>query len=142
MKILIVEDNKELSQSMSAYLQSEGFLCEVAMDFDTADEKTDLYSYDCILIDISLPGGSGLELLKKMKKKRTTSGIIIISDKCSEYESVLDQEAGRIDSLSKPFQLCELSERIKALFRTINVEGKNEIQSEELNIDPADLLEN
>ncbi|HNP47695.1 MAG TPA: response regulator, partial [Bacteroidia bacterium] len=62
MKILIVEDNKELSQSISAYLQSEGFLCEVAMDFDTADEKTDLYSYDCILIDISLPGGSGLEL--------------------------------------------------------------------------------
>ncbi|HNP47972.1 MAG TPA: response regulator transcription factor, partial [Bacteroidia bacterium] len=80
---------------------------------------------------------SGLELLKKIKKKRTTSGIIIISAKGSVDDRVQGLELGSDDYLPKPFHLSELSARIKALIRRKNFDGNNEIRLEELNIDPA-----
>lgn len=134
---MIIEDNKELSQSMEAYLQSEGYLCEVAMDFDSAEEKIGLYSYDCILIDIGLPGGSGLELVQLLKNKRSQTGIIIISAKGSVDDRIAGLDLGSDDYLPKPFHLSELSARMKALIRRKNFEGNTEIRLEEMHIDPS-----
>lgn len=137
MKVLIVEDNKELAQSMDAYLQSEGYLCEIAPDFTTAEEKIGLYAYDCILIDISLPDGSGLDLVEILKKSKSRSGIIIISAKGSVDDRVAGLELGSDDYLPKPFHLSELSARMKALIRRKNFEGNTEIKIEDLFIDPT-----
>ena len=78
MKILIIEDEKALSESIAAYLKGEDYLCETVADFNSAMEKTELYDYDCILLDISLPGGSGLETLKELKANNKTDGVLII----------------------------------------------------------------
>ena len=67
MKILIIEDEKELSESIATYLKGENYICEIAADFNKAIEKTELYDYDCILLDITLPGGNGLEILRELK---------------------------------------------------------------------------
>src|SRR5882757_8235229 len=79
MKILIIEDEKGLSSSIVAYLQNEQFMCEVAHDMATAMEKTDLYEYACIILDITLPDGNGLEVLKNLKANNKTDGVLIIS---------------------------------------------------------------
>src|SRR5579859_8248370 len=79
MKILIVEDELDLAQSMATYLKGENYLCELAADCRTALEKIDLFDYDCILLDISLSDGNGLSVLKELKANNKTDGVIIIS---------------------------------------------------------------
>ena len=83
MKILIIEDEKELSESIATYLKSENYICETAPDFNKAIEKTELYDYDCILLDITIPGGNGLEILKELKANNKMDGVLIISAKNS-----------------------------------------------------------
>ncbi len=107
------------------------------MDFDSAEEKIGLYSYDCILIDIGLPGGSGLELVQLLKNKRSQTGIIIISAKGSVDDRIAGLDLGSDDYLPKPFHLSELSARMKALIRRKNFEGNTEIRLEEMHIDPS-----
>ena len=68
MKILIIEDNLTLLNSISSSLQEEKFLCETSADFDSAHEKIFLYEYDIVVVDINLPGGSGLEIIRELKK--------------------------------------------------------------------------
>lgn len=70
MKVLLVEDEKELLQSMVAFLKESGMVCEQAIDLASALEKIDLYDYDCIVLDIGLPDGNGLKLIEEMQKKR------------------------------------------------------------------------
>lgn len=69
MKVLIVEDEPAIRETMAGYLQKEGYVCEQAGDYDTADEKVDLYEYDLVILDITLPGGSGLDVLRRLKKE-------------------------------------------------------------------------
>jgi DNA-binding response OmpR family regulator len=134
-KILVIEDEKELSASIVAFLQSESFSCEPAYDYESAWEKISLYDYDCILLDITLPGGSGLELLRKLKKKRRTEGVIIISARNSIDDRVAGLEIGADDYLSKPFHLAELGARVKALIRRNKFEGSDTVQFGNLKID-------
>ena len=75
MKILLIEDEKALAESISDYLKGEGYVCELAKDFYAAEEKVGLYQYDCVLVDITLPGGSGLDLVKQIKKLKTNAGV-------------------------------------------------------------------
>lgn len=81
MKLLLIEDEKKLSESIVAYLKSENYVCEIAADFKTAIDKTESFNYDCILLDISLPDGNGLNVLKELKRNKKTDGVIIISAK-------------------------------------------------------------
>ena len=81
MKILVIEDEKELSDSIVKYLKQEGYVVETAKDFYAADEKVGIYNYDCLIVDISLPGGSGLDIIRKVKKNQKQAGVIIISAK-------------------------------------------------------------
>lgn len=135
MKILIVEDEKELSNSIVAYLKETGDVCEVAMDFDTAMNKIDLYDYDCILLDISLPDGSGLDILKYLKAKNKLEGILIISAKNSVYDRIEGLHLGADDYLPKPFYLPELNARMEAIIRRKHFSGKTTISFREIDID-------
>ncbi|GAC1597126.1 MAG: hypothetical protein NVS3B19_19510 [Ginsengibacter sp.] len=117
MKILIIEDEKELSDSIAAYLEEENYLCEFAATFKEALDKTNIYAYDCILLDWNLPGGDGLKILQGLKQDNKQDGIIIISAKDSIDDKITGLKIGADDYLPKPFHLSELSARIYSVIR-------------------------
>lgn len=135
MKILIIEDEKELSKSMAMYLKAENHVCEIAPDLSTAMEKTESFDYDCILLDISLPDGNGLNVLKELKANKKTDGVIIISAKDSIDDRIAGLDLGADDYLSKPFHLSELSARISAVIRRRKFDGNKVIVLNEITID-------
>jgi DNA-binding response OmpR family regulator len=136
MKILIVEDEKELSTIVESFLQKEGFLCETASTFGVADEKLALYHYDIALVDITLPGGSGLKLIENLKNNNAETGIIVISAKNSLDDKLAGLDLGADDYLTKPFHLAELNSRIKALLRRRKFKGATIVSFNEIEISP------
>lgn len=135
MKLLIVEDEKELSKSIVAYLKQENYLCEIAPDFKTALDKTESFDYDCVLLDITLPDGNGLNVLKGLKADNKTDGVIIISAKNSIDDRIAGLNLGADDYLAKPFHLSELSARIAAVIRRRRFDGNKVLVLNELTID-------
>ena len=136
MKILLIEDEPELQKSIQQYLEIEGNVVEVASDFRKALDKIIIYEYDCILVDITLPYGSGLDIIKEIKLKKSKVGVIIISAKNSLDDKVYGLDIGADDYLPKPFHLPELNSRIKALIRRKNFDGNMEININEIRIFP------
>ena len=135
MKLLIIEDEHDLSQSIVDFLKSEDYLCEQAFNYQEALMKLDLYSYDCILLDLMLPGGNGLDILRKIKDQNNPAGVIIISAKDSLDDKVQGLKIGADDYLAKPFHLPELSMRIYALVRRRQFSGGNILCSNDIKID-------
>lgn len=135
MKILIVEDERELAKSISSYLESESYVCEVAATFNEAYDKINMFHYDCILLDIMLPDGDGLKLLEELKNEKKQDGVIIISAKNSLEDKITGLKTGADDYLPKPFHLSELSARIYSVIRRKQFDNSNEIQINELRID-------
>ena len=135
MKILIIEDEEELSKSIVSYLKEEGYRCEIATDYKSAEKKIDVHEYDCILLDITLPDGNGLDLLRQLKSNNKSDGVLIISAKNSVDDRVDGLHTGADDYLAKPFHLSELSARIGAIIRRKNFEGNALIKFNELTID-------
>lgn len=127
MKLLVVEDEKALRESIVEWLKKEAFVVEEAGDFQKAMEKIALYQYDCILVDIMLPGGNGLDLIREVKKLGRGDGLLIISAKNATDDKVLGLELGADDYLTKPFHFAELNARIKSVIRRHRVDKKNEI---------------
>ena len=125
MKILLVEDEPEMAQSISHSLTQEKYVVENAYTLQAALEKIHIYEYDCILLDISLPGGSGLTLLKELQKINKTEGVIIISAKNSLDDKIEGLNLGADDYLPKPFHLAELHARLKSVLRRKKFEGTN-----------------
>lgn len=137
MKILIIEDEKELRKSMVAYLKAENFHCDVANNFREAMEKTESFDYDCILLDISLPDGNGLQVLKELKANHKTDGVIIISALDSMDHRIAGLNLGADDYLPKPFHLPELAARVNAIIRRRKFDGSNILMLNELNLDTS-----
>lgn len=129
MKLLIIEDERELSDSMVCYLSSESYLCEQAFTYSEALEKAELYEYDCILLDLMLPGGNGIDILRILRSKQNPAGVIIISAKDSLDDKINGLEIGADDYLAKPFHLPELSMRIYALIRRKEFSASNFLYS-------------
>ena len=127
MKILIVEDEPSLRELIQRSLENERYRVEIAPNFETALEKIELYDYDCILLDIMLPGGNGLELLSRLKELRKKENVIIISAKDSLGDKVLGLELGADDYLPKPFHLAELTARVKSVLRRKHRNGEHVI---------------
>ncbi|MBS1763357.1 MAG: response regulator transcription factor [Bacteroidetes bacterium] len=135
MKILIIEDEMELAQDVAKYLAGQNYVCEIAKTFIQASEKIGIYQYDCILLDLMLPDGSGLALLELLKKENKQDGVIIISAKNSLEDKVKGLEIGADDYLAKPFHLSELSARILSIIRRKQFNSSNIIQQNEITID-------
>ncbi|WP_400261483.1 response regulator transcription factor [Sphingobacterium sp. SG20118] len=123
MKILLIEDEIALSQVIMESLLAEKYRVEQAFDYESALEKIALYTYDCILLDIMLPGGSGLQLMEKIKENGKDESVIILSAKDSVDDKVKGLELGADDYLAKPFHLAELHARIKSIIRRKNQHG-------------------
>jgi DNA-binding response OmpR family regulator len=135
MKILIIEDEPALAQSMIQYLVAQDYRCEQATTYSEAIEKISLYTYDCILLDLMLPDGNGLEVLKHLRKTDTHTAVLIISAKGALDDKIRGIRIGADDYLAKPFHLAELSARIYALIRRSHYDGSNIICTNNLKID-------
>lgn len=135
MKVLVIEDEKELRKSIMTFLDQEGYLCESAGDYEEAEEKLGTYEYDCLIVDINLPGGTGLDLIRKFKSTHREAGIIIISARNSLDDKLEGLDIGADDYLTKPFFLPELNARIKSIIRRRFFQGNNEISHHEIKID-------
>ncbi|OFY86846.1 MAG: DNA-binding response regulator [Bacteroidetes bacterium RIFCSPLOWO2_12_FULL_35_15] len=135
MKLLIIEDELSLLKSITDFFQKELFICETATTYNEGLEKINLYDYDCIILDINLPGGSGLKLLENLRNKKKQEGVVIISAKNSVDDKIAGLELGADDYLTKPFHLSELNARVKALLRRKYSEGTNQIKCDDLLID-------
>ena len=140
MKVLLIEDEPELRRSVLAYLHDQGFVLEVAKDFPEAMEKTGMFTYDAVLVDITLPKGSGLDVVRALRQKNPETGIIIISAKGSLDDKVKGLELGADDYLAKPFHLPELVARLHALVRRKQFKGNQAIVIDALRIVPEDKL--
>jgi DNA-binding response OmpR family regulator len=123
MQILIVEDESSLMESMVSYLEMEGFRCEQALDFRTAARVLDKHDYFCMLIDLNLPDGDGLDLVKLARENESESGIIIISARNAIEQRVEGLEVGADDYLVKPFHLSELVARVHSVVRRTRLKG-------------------
>ena len=117
MKILIIEDEKDMLQNMQDTLVKDGYVVETATDLDSAISKVGVYDYDCILLDINLPDGSGMEILDFLKKNEKGEGVIIVSARDSLDDRVQGLNTGADDYIAKPFHMAELNARVKALLR-------------------------
>lgn len=135
MKILIIEDEEELRESIQAYLKVEGDVCELALDYTSAMEKISLYSYDCVLLDLTLPGGDGMKILEEIKTMGKQDGVLIISARNSLDDRLNGLGLGADDYLVKPFHLSELKARIMAIVRRKNFSGYNRMNFQEIAID-------
>ena len=136
MKILLIEDEKSLASTIQKFLIGEGYICELATDFLEAEDKIGVYAYDCVVVDIMLPHGSGLTIVEKLKKQQSTTGIIIISAKNALDDKIKGLDLGADDYLTKPFHLAELNSRIKSIVRRRHFEGNVEIIFGEIKIIP------
>ena len=144
MKILIIEDEIELLETMKNYLESAGFLCETASSYFMAEDSLSVFNYDIIVLDLTLPGGNGLDLIKLIKEKNRNAGLLIVSAKNSLDDKIKGLDMGADDYITKPFHLAELNSRIKSLARRRQAEGTNELVFNEIkiNIDSGEVSVN
>jgi DNA-binding response OmpR family regulator len=117
MKLLVIEDELSLQEIMAATLRKDGYVVETASTYAAAVEKLGAYSYDCVLLDITLPDGNGLDLLEDMKRKGSRVNVIITSARDSIDDKIRGLELGADDYLAKPFHLAELAARIRSVTR-------------------------
>ncbi|WP_419212071.1 response regulator transcription factor [Maribacter sp. X9] len=136
MKILIIEDEPHMLDNMRESLEREHYNVEAVSDFKSASNKINVYAYDSILLDIGLPDGNGLELLKQLKKTGKDDGVIIVSAKDSLDDRLAGLDLGADDYLPKPFHMAELHARVKAVLRRRNFDGNTTIEIGNLTINP------
>lgn len=137
MKILIIEDEPSLREIIERELLNEGYIVESAADFLSAETKISGYNYDCILLDIMLPGGSGLDLLERLRSMGRRENVIIISARDSVDDRVQGLELGADDYLAKPFHMVELLARVRSVLRRGRSGGALNITMGNLLLDPS-----
>ncbi len=136
MKLLLVEDQEELASSIQNYFAKEGDICEHAGSFNNASEKLYGYQYDVLILDLMLPDGDGLSLLRMVKENWPQLGVLIISAKNALDDKLKGLDLGADDYLPKPFHLAELNARTKAIFRRRQQKGQSLIKFKEITLDP------
>jgi DNA-binding response OmpR family regulator len=134
-KLLIIEDERSLLKSIVQYFSQEKFLCDTAVAYEDGIRKIEDFQYDCIILDINLPGGSGLQLLKYLRQNKNQDGVIIISARDSLDDRITGLDIGADDYLTKPFHLSELNARVRALIRRKKAEGASVLELGNLKVD-------
>ena len=140
MKILIIEDEPSLRELIERALVNEGYVVESAADYIAAETKVAGYNYDCILLDIMLPGGSGLDILKRLRDMSRRENVIIISARDSVDDRVAGLEIGADDYLPKPFHMSELVARVRSVLRRGKTGGQLTIDMGNISLDPASRI--
>lgn len=125
MKVLVVEDESQLATTIEIALCREGYVVELASTYAEARSKIGVFEYDCILLDIMLPDGSGLDILRELKIEKKLEGVIIISANDSIDDKVEGLNLGADDYLAKPFHLSELTARVNSIIRRKGNSGAN-----------------
>ncbi len=136
MKLLLIEDEKELVRSIVEYIKDEGYVCTCSSTFGDASKNINDYEYDCVVVDLTLPGGSGLSLIRQLKAVSPAACIIIISAKNSLDDKLAGLDLGADDYLTKPFHLAELNSRIKSVLRRRFYSGRSSLIINEMRIEP------
>lgn len=139
MKVLIVEDHKELADNIESYLAKEGSVVNTAQSYYEAIDRLVSFSYDILVLDIMLPDGNGLDVLHELKKQQVNTGVIISSAKNSLDDKLKGLDMGADDYITKPYHLSELNARIKAIYRRRNFEGNRLITYNEITVNPDTL---
>jgi DNA-binding response OmpR family regulator len=144
MKILIIEDEKELLATMKSFLESENFICETANSFFAAEDCLSAFNYDIIILDLTLPGGEGLDLIKLIKERNKQAGLLIVSARNSLDDKIKGLDLGADDYITKPFHLAELNSRIRSLLRRRQFDGDNELIFNDIriNVDSGEVYVN
>jgi DNA-binding response OmpR family regulator len=135
MKLLVIEDERSLLASIVQYFNQEKFLCDTACSYKEGIGKIEDFTYDCIILDINLPGGNGLQLLKYLRQNKNKDGVIIISARDSLDDRIAGLDIGADDYLTKPFHLSELNARVRALIRRKYGEGTSLLELGPLKVD-------
>jgi DNA-binding response OmpR family regulator len=135
MNILVIEDENELANNIKTFLEKESFVCTLVSSLKKANEAFSISKYDCILLDIGLPDGSGLEFLEVLKAKKAEAGIIVISAKDSLDDKLVGLDLGADDYITKPFHLSELNSRLKSVLRRRKFNGNREVIFSNVKID-------
>lgn len=133
MKLLVIEDEKELANDIVSYLAD--YTCEIAANYPQALEKVEIYTYDCILLDLTLPGGDGLRILDVLKREKRNDGIIIISARNAMEDKLIGLTNGADDYIAKPFHLPELAARVYSVIRRTQFSNSNILDLNEMRID-------
>lgn len=139
MKILLVEDNPELTQNICQYLSQQGLVCEAVATVYEAEDRILSFDYDCILLDLMLPDGNGLQLLQTIKTAHPQWNVLIISAKDALDDRLKGLDLGADDYLPKPFHLAELLARIRAIFRRSKLGGSDTLEFNEIQINHQSL---
>ncbi len=135
MKLLVVEDNTQLSANIGSYLSEEGYVCEICDTYHQAIDKLHAFKYDIIALDLMLPDGEGLDLLRVIKDRFPDIGVLIISAKNALDDKLEGLNLGADDYLPKPFHLSELHARLRAIYRRRNQQGNDRIVFNEIGIE-------
>jgi DNA-binding response OmpR family regulator len=137
-KLLIIEDDRSLCTAINDYLKMEGHICEVAQNYRQAINKSADNTYDCIILDIGLPDGNGLDIIRELKANKSTDGILILSARSSLDDKLTGLKIGADDYLTKPFHFAEMSARINSIYRRNKLLGLNVISFNEIKVNTSD----
>lgn len=123
-KILLVEDDASLAEIIVFNLELAGYDIDHLVDGDIAWKQLQYKQYDLVLLDVMLPGLSGLEICRRLREQNPAQAIVMLTSLSSEYDRVNGLEIGADDYLVKPFSVRELQARVKALLRRIEIQAK------------------
>lgn len=125
MRILLAEDEKELSNALVTILQRSGFSVDAVYNGQDALDYLEADNYDAAILDIMMPKIDGLEVLKKLREKKSTLPVLMLTAKSEIDDRVLGLDSGANDYLTKPFAMKELIARIRAMTRKVDAGGDN-----------------
>lgn len=137
MRLLLVEDSEDLARSVLRFLQSEGHAVDHASDAATAQAALDVTDYACVILDLGLPDGSGMQVLKARRAAGDRTPVIIATARDQISDRIAGLDAGADDYVVKPYDLHELSARIRAHARRAQGQPENRMQVAGLEVDRA-----
>jgi two-component system copper resistance phosphate regulon response regulator CusR len=135
MRILLVEDEEKVSRFIVRGLNAEGYAVDASVDGPSGLELATTYNYDLIILDLMLPGLSGTEVLRQVRRSDHRVPILMLTARDAVADKVEHLEAGADDYLTKPFAFAELMARVKALLRRGSVERPNVLRVADLEVD-------
>ena len=136
MRILIVEDAKQLINVMNRRLKEEGYAVDLAMDGKAGLNFAEAVDYDCIILDIMLPGIDGFYILKRLRARKITTPVLVLTAKDTVIDKVTGLDSGADDYITKPFSFDELLARLRALLRRKVDKKENILNISDLTLDP------